>query len=102
MDLFLACQKRLSIREQKGLTHEQVAERAKVPTQFVRDLEACKIHNPDGYYVYCLSFGLDVPYRRFVAKIDRLARTPLDDEDRPISPKRKNPTLRSIPHRSPD
>lgn len=91
-----------TIRKQNGLTHEQVAERAKLPAQFVRDLEACKNHNPDGYSVYCLSFGLGITYRKFVAKMDSLARTPLDDQDRPIPTKREKATRRSTPRRAPD
>ena len=83
-----------TIREQKGLTHKQVAERAKLPVLFVRDLEACKIHEPDAYNIYCLSFGLGIPYPKFEARIGRLARTPLDDHDGPISAKRKNTLTR--------
>jgi transcriptional regulator with XRE-family HTH domain len=72
------------IRRQKKLTHKQVAERGKIPIRFVRDLEACKIHNPDSYLVYCLSFGLGIPYSRFERRVDRLAKTPLDENDRPM------------------
>ena len=61
------------IRKQKKLTHRQVAERGKIPIGFVRDLEACKIHNPDSYLVYCLTFGLGIPYARFEKRVDRLA-----------------------------
>jgi len=78
-----------TIREQKGLTHKQVAERAKLSVRFVRDLEACKIQDPDAYNIYCLSFGLGVPYPKFEARIARLSHTPLDDHDGPISAKRK-------------
>jgi transcriptional regulator with XRE-family HTH domain len=77
------------IRKQKKLTHKQVAERGKIPIGFVRDLEACKIHNPDSYLVYCLSFGLGIPYSRFEKRVDRLAKTPLDENDRPIRTKTK-------------
>jgi transcriptional regulator with XRE-family HTH domain len=77
------------IRKQKKLTHKQVAERSKIPIGFVRDLEACKIHNPDGYLVYCLSFGLGIPYARFEKRVDRLAKIPLDENDRPILTKQK-------------
>ena len=72
------------IRKQTKLTHKQVAERGKIPIGFVRDLEACKIHNPDSYLVYCLSFGLGIPYARFEKRVDRLAKTPLDENGRPI------------------
>ena len=78
------------IRKQKKLTHQQVAKRGKIPIRFVRDLEACKIHNPDSYLVYCLSFGLGIPYARFEKRVDQLAQTPLDENDRPIRKKKKN------------
>jgi transcriptional regulator with XRE-family HTH domain len=77
------------IRKQKKLTHKQVAERGKIPIRFVRDLEACKVHNPDSYLVYCLTFGLGIPYSRFEKRLDRVAETPLDENDRPIRKKRK-------------
>jgi transcriptional regulator with XRE-family HTH domain len=77
------------IRKQKKLTHKQVAERGKIPIGFVRDLEACKIHNPDSYLVYCLTFGLGIPYARFEKRVDRLAKTPLDENDRPIRKSKK-------------
>ena len=77
------------IRKQKKLTYRQVAERGKIPIGFVRDLEACKIHNPDSYLVYCLTFGLGIPYSRFEKRVGRVAETPLDENDRPIRKKRK-------------
>ena len=77
------------IRKQKMLTHRQVAERGKIPIGFVRDLEACKIHNPDSYLVYCLSFGLGIPYARFEKRVDRLAKTPLDENGRPMRKSKK-------------
>jgi transcriptional regulator with XRE-family HTH domain len=83
------CTVAFDIRKQKKLTHQQVAERGKIPIRFVRDLEACKIHNPDSYLVYCLSFGLGIPYARFEKRVDRLAKTPLDENDRPIPKEKK-------------
>src|SRR3984957_14552547 len=77
------------IRKQKKLTHRQVAERGRIPIGFVRDLGACKIHNPDSYLVYCLTFGLGLPYARFEKRVDRLAKTPLDENDRPIRKEKK-------------
>src|ERR1700735_5731052 len=77
------------IRKQKKLTHKQVAERGKIPIGFVRDLEACKIQNPDSYLVYCLTFGLGIPYARFEKRVDRLAKTPLGENDRPIRKRKK-------------
>ena len=79
----------LPYTETKKLTHKQVAERGKIPIRFVRDLEACKVHNPDSYLVYCLTFGLGIPYSRFEKRLDRVAETPLDENDRPIRKKRK-------------
>src|ERR1700728_4481114 len=77
------CTLAFHIRKQKKLTYRQVAERGKIPIGFVRDLEACKIHNPDSYLVYCLTFGLGIPYARFEKRVDRLAKIPLDENDRP-------------------
>jgi transcriptional regulator with XRE-family HTH domain len=83
------CTLAFHIRKQKKLTHKQVAERGKIPISFVRDLEACKIHNPDSYLVYCLTFGLGIPYARFEKRVDWLAKTPLNENDRPIRTKKK-------------
>ena len=77
------CTLAFHIRKQKKLTYRQVAERGKIPIRFVRDLEACKIHNPDSYLVYCLTFGLGIPYSKFEKRVDRLAKIPLDENDRP-------------------
>ena len=66
-----------------------MAERGAIPIGFVRDLETCKIYNPDSYLVYCLSFGLGIPYAGFEKRVDRLAQTPLDENDRPIRKKKK-------------
>ena len=81
------CTLAFHIRKQKKLTHQQVAKRGKIPINFVRDLEACKIHNPDSYLVYCLTFGLGIPYARFEKRVDRLAKNPLDENDRPLRTK---------------
>src|SRR3984885_118 len=70
------CTLAFHIRKQKKLTHRQVAERG-------------KIHNPDSYLVYCLTFGLGIPYARFEKRVDRLAKTPLDENDRPIRRSKK-------------
>lgn len=78
------------IRKQKKLTPQQVAVRGKIPVGFVRDLEDCKIPNPDSYLVYCLTFGLGIPYAKFERRVDRLAKTPLDENDRPIRKKKRN------------
>src|ERR1700679_1073543 len=83
------CTLAFHIRKHKKLTHQQVAARGKIPIRFVRDLEACKINNPDSYLVYCLSFGLGIPYARFEKRVDLLAKTPLDENDRPIRKEKK-------------
>jgi transcriptional regulator with XRE-family HTH domain len=83
------CTLAFHIRKQKKLTHNQVAERGKIPIGFVRDLEACKIHNPDSYLIHCLTFGLNIPYSRFEKRVDRLAKTPLEENDRPIRKEKK-------------
>jgi transcriptional regulator with XRE-family HTH domain len=83
------CTLAFHIRKQKKLTHKQVAERGKIPVGFVRDLEACKIHNPDSYLLYCLAFGLGIPYSKFEKRVDRLAKTPLDENDRPIQKEKR-------------
>src|SRR5580698_8878208 len=83
------CTLAFHIRKQKKLTHKQVAERGKIPIGFVRDLEACKIHNPNSYLVYCLSFGLGIPYSKFEKRVDRLAKDTWDENDRPIRKEKK-------------
>lgn len=77
------------IRKQKKLTVQQVAVRGKVPVQFVRDLEASKIPNPESYLIYCLTFGLGISYAKFEERVTRLAKTPLDENDEPIRKKKK-------------
>lgn len=81
------------IRSKKGLTREQIAERGKLPVEFVRDVEAAKIFNPELYLVYCLSYGLRMPFSKFQKSVDRLSRSELDEHDRPIRRKRKSAAL---------
>ena len=78
-----------SIRRQKGLTRKQVAERGSLSVEFVRDLEAGKIFNPEVYMVYCLSYGLGFPFSKFEKKVDRLSRIELDENDMPVRQGRK-------------
>jgi transcriptional regulator with XRE-family HTH domain len=77
-----------SIRRQKGLTRRQVAERGSLSVEFVRDLEAGKIFNPEVYLVYCLSYGLGLPFSIFEKKVDRLSRIELDENDMPVRRRR--------------
>ena len=102
LEPLMFCTLAQAIRERKRLTHQQVAERAKLPVQYVRNLEVCKIHNPDAYCLYCLSFGLGNPFPILEERIDRLARTPLDDQDRPLRIKKKDTTHPSTPRRASD
>jgi transcriptional regulator with XRE-family HTH domain len=82
-----------SIRKQKGLTRKQVAERANLSVEFVRDMEAGKIFNPEIYLVYCLSYGLRMPYSKFEKRVDRLSRIELDENDMPIRRRKKRAEL---------
>jgi len=82
-----------SIRRQKGLTSKQVAERGILSVEFVRDLEAGKIFNPEIYQVYCLSYGLGLPFSRFEKKVDRLSRIELDENDMPVRRSRERVQL---------
>jgi transcriptional regulator with XRE-family HTH domain len=72
------------LRRKKGLTHEQVAERGKLPIEFVRGIEDGKIWNPEVYLIYCLAYGLHVSILSFESEVSALARTELDEHDRPI------------------
>jgi transcriptional regulator with XRE-family HTH domain len=82
-----------SIRRQKGLTRKQVAERGSLSVEFVRDLEAGKIFNPEVYQVYCLSYGLGLPFSKFEKRVDRLSRIELDENDMPVRRSRKRAQL---------
>jgi transcriptional regulator with XRE-family HTH domain len=77
------------IRRQKGLSRKQVAERANLPVEFVRNMEAGKIWNPETYSVYCLAYGLRTAYPAFEKRVDVLSRTELDENDRPVRRKKK-------------
>jgi transcriptional regulator with XRE-family HTH domain len=89
-----------SIRRQKGLTRRQVAERGSLSVEFVRDLEAGKIFNPEVYQVYCLSYGLGLPFSKFEKKVDRLSSIELDENDMPVRRGRKRAQLpQPIPRR---
>ena len=81
------------IRRQKGLSRKQVAERANLPVEFVRDMEAGKIWNPETYYIYCLAYGLRTTYPAFEKRVDVLSRTELDENDRPVRRKKKHTLL---------
>ena len=81
------------IRRQKILSRKQVAERANLPVEFVRDMEAGKIWNPETYSIYCVAFGLRTAYSTFEKRVDALSRTELDESDRPVRRKKKHTSL---------
>jgi transcriptional regulator with XRE-family HTH domain len=81
------------IRRQKGLSRKQVAERANLPVEFVRDMEAGKIWDPETYSIYCLAYGLRTTYPTFEKRVDALSRTELDENDRPVRRKKKHTSL---------
>jgi transcriptional regulator with XRE-family HTH domain len=85
------------IRRTKGLTRKQVAERANLPVEFVRDLEAGKLWNPEVYSIYCLAYGLRTTYSAFEKRVDVLSRTELDENDRPIQQEKSASLLQSHP-----
>jgi transcriptional regulator with XRE-family HTH domain len=81
------------VRRKKRLTLKQVAKRANFPVEFVRDMEAGKIWNPEAYSIYCLAYGLRTAYRTFEKKVDVLSRTELDENDKPVRRKKKHISL---------
>ena len=81
------------IRRKKRLTRKQVAERANLTVEFVRDMEVGKIWNPETYSIYCLAYGLRTAYPAFEKRVDVLSRTELDENDRPVRRKKKNTSL---------
>ena len=92
------------IRRQKRLSRKQVAQRGNLPVEFVRDIEAGKLFNPEMYLVYSLSYGLRTTYSQFEKRVERLSRAELDEYDMPVHKKKKHtplprplPLLRSEP-----
>ncbi|MEI9981687.1 MAG: hypothetical protein WDN23_22365 [Edaphobacter sp.] len=81
------------IRRTKGLTRKQVANRAHLTVEFVRDMEAGKIWNPEVYSIYCLTYGLRTSFSVFEKRVDVLSRTELDENDRPVRQKKKHASL---------
>lgn len=62
------------LRNEQGLTQEELAKRSQVPHEFVRDLEAGKDPNPDFYFLYCLSAGFDLSFAEFARRAEELSR----------------------------
>jgi transcriptional regulator with XRE-family HTH domain len=81
------------IRRKRRLTVKQVAERANLPVEFVRKMEAGKIWNPETYSIYCLAYGLRTAYPAFEKRVDVLSRTELDENDRPVRKKKDHTSL---------
>ena len=61
------------LRNEQGLTQEELAKRSQVPHEFVRDLEAGKDPNPDFYFLYCLSAGFDLSFAEFARRAEELS-----------------------------
>ena len=64
------------LRNEQGLTQEELAKRSQVPLEFVRDLEAGKDPNPDFYFLYCLSIGFDLSFTDFAHRAEELSEIP--------------------------
>jgi len=64
------------LRNEQGLTQEELANRSRVPLEFVRDLEAGKDPNPDFYFLYCLSIGFDLSFTDFAHRAEELSEIP--------------------------
>lgn len=61
------------LRNEQGLTQEELAKRSQVPREFVCDLEAGKDPNPDFYFLYCLSAGFDLSFAEFARRAEELS-----------------------------
>ena len=66
------------LRNEQGLTQEELAKRSRVPLEFVCDLEAGKDPNPDFYFLYCLSVGFDLSFTQFARRAEELSDIPND------------------------
>lgn len=64
------------LRNEQGLTQEELARRSQVPVEFVCDLEAGKDPNPDFYFLYCLSIGFDLCFTEFAHRAEELSDVP--------------------------
>lgn len=61
------------LRNEQGLTQEELAKRSQVPLEFVCNLEAGKDPNPDFYFLYCLASGFDLSFTEFARRADELS-----------------------------
>ena len=64
------------LRNEQGLTQEELAKRSQVSLEFVRDLEAGKDPNPDFYFLYCLSIGFNLSFAEFARRAEELSDIP--------------------------
>ena len=64
------------LRNEHGVTQEELAKRSQVPLEFVCDLEAGKDPNPDFYFLYCLSVGFDLSFTEFARRAEGLSDIP--------------------------
>jgi transcriptional regulator with XRE-family HTH domain len=60
------------LRNEQGLTEEELAKRSQVPVEFVCDLEAGKDPNPDFYFLYSLSTGFGLSFTEFARRAEAL------------------------------
>ena len=75
-----------NMRNEQGLTPEQLAKRSHVPVKFVRNLEAANDLNPDAYLLFCLTLGFGISFHKFWRRVVALVDTPeaellRDDEE---------------------
>jgi transcriptional regulator with XRE-family HTH domain len=66
------------LRNEQGLTREELARRSEVPLEFVCDLESGRDANPDFYFLYRLSVGFDLPFTEFAQRAEELSDIPDD------------------------
>jgi transcriptional regulator with XRE-family HTH domain len=65
------------LRNEQGLTREELAKRSQVPLEFVCDLEDGKDRNPDFYFLYCLGNGFDLSFPEFARRAEELSKSPM-------------------------
>ena len=76
-----------NLRNEQGLTPEQLAKCSHVPVKFVRNLEAANDLNPDAYFLFCLTLGFGISFHKFWHQVEALVGIPEaellrdDDED---------------------
>jgi transcriptional regulator with XRE-family HTH domain len=64
------------LRNERGLTQEELAKRSQVPAEFVCDLEAGNDPDPDFYFLYCISIGFDLSFTEFAHRAEGLSDIP--------------------------